>query len=71
MTMLVHGYESKKALRAAVGKELNYEETSWAGEEYRPNGSFTVAARPGMSRGVKREFYAKVTMRDGLIAKVE
>jgi len=68
--MLVHGYPSKAALRAAIGKPLNYQETSLFGSEYKPDGTFVVAGRPSLSRGVKREFFAEVTMANGLIAKV-
>jgi hypothetical protein len=64
-------YPSKKDLKDAVGHPLKYEETSFFGLEYRSNGVLTVAGRPRMSNIVKREFFAKVTMKDGLIAKVE
>jgi hypothetical protein len=67
--MLVH-YPTKSALRAAVGQPLRYTETSLFGPEYRDNGSFTAARRPHMQGG-GREFFARVTMKDGLIAKVE
>jgi hypothetical protein len=70
MSMLVH-YPSKKDLKASVGQPLKYEETSWHGVEYRPDGWLTVAGRPHMSRIVKREFFARVLMRAGLISKVE
>ncbi len=69
MTMCVL-YESKKALKDSVGKALRYEETSAFGPEYTPNGTFLVAGRPHMHSVVKREFFAKVTMKDGLISKV-
>lgn len=69
MTMCVI-YPSKKDLKAAVGKPLRYEETSMFGPEYKANGVLTVAGRPHMHPTVKREFFATVTMKDGLIAKV-
>lgn len=72
MTILVTGYDSKKELKAAKGEPLKYRETSVFGAEYTPNGSFSVAHRP--SQGIRRtgrEFFARVTMKDGLIAKVE
>jgi hypothetical protein len=63
-------YPSKKDLKAAVGKPLLYQETSVFGPEYKANGVLTVAGRPHMHSIVKREFFATVTMKDGLIAKV-
>lgn len=69
MTMLVH-YASKKAMKECVGKALRYEETSFFGPEYRDNGWLTVAGRPSHSTVVKREFFARVLMKDGLIEKV-
>ena len=46
MTMLVTGYKSKKELKAAIGSQLQYEETSMFGPEYKSTGSFVVAHRP-------------------------
>ena len=43
MTMLVTGYKSKKELKAAIGSQLQYEETSMFGPEYKSTGSFVVA----------------------------
>ena len=64
-------YESKKALKLCIGKPLRYTETSMFGEEYKANGSFTVAHSPAVQKGDGgREFFATVTMKDGLIAKV-
>ena len=70
MTMLAIGYESKKDLKASIGKPLRYRETSMFGAEYTPNGSFVVAHRPQITRGKGREFFATVTMSNGLISKV-
>lgn len=67
--MIVH-YESKKALKAAVGQKLQYSETSMFGPEYKADGTIYVARRPHMQGG-GREFFAEVTMRDGLIAGVK
>jgi hypothetical protein len=69
MTMLVH-YNSKKELKAAIGQPLKYTETSAFGPEYSPNGEFTVARRPHLQGG-GREFFARVSMKEGRIAKVE
>lgn len=71
MTILIHGYESKKALKAAIGKHLNYQETSLFGNEFQHNGWNTVAARPKLSAGVRREFFARVLCEGGLIKRVE
>lgn len=70
MTMLVTGYATKAELKKAVGQRLKYQETSMFGEEYKENGTLYVARRPHMLGG-GREFFAAVTMKDGLIAKVE
>lgn len=68
MTMVV-AYPSKKELKSNVGSRLNYIETSIFGPEYRSNGTITVANRPHIT-GIGREFFAQVTMKDGLISKV-
>ncbi len=60
-------YETKKALKAAVGQELIYVETSMFGDEYRENGTFPVVGPSPR----KRVWFASVTMKDGLISKVE
>lgn len=64
-------YPTKKALKESVGRPLRYSETSVFGNDYRPDGWLTVAGRPHLSPVVKREFFARVLMRDGLITKVE
>jgi hypothetical protein len=69
MTMLAL-YASKKALKESIGTPLKYRETSMFGTEYLSDGSFVVAGRPQLYSGTKREFFAKVTMANGLIAKV-
>ena len=68
MTMLVL-YPSKKVLKENIGKALKYRETSMFGPEYRDNGTLTVANRPSIT-GLGREFFAQVTMENGLISKV-
>ena len=69
MTMLA-GYPTKKELKASIGKPLRYRETSIFGNEYQPNGSFTVCNRPHITK-IGKEWFARVTMKDGLISKVE
>ena len=68
--MLIFRYTSKKELAENIGKPLNYEETSFFGPEYKANGVLTGSNRPSIT-GIKgREFFADVTMKDGLIVKV-
>jgi hypothetical protein len=59
-------YASKKVLKESVGKSLVYQETSALDEEFKANGSFAVA-----DGSPQRKWFAKVTMKDGKIAKVE
>jgi hypothetical protein len=69
--MMILNYKSKKELKENIGKPLKYTETSAFGPEYLPNGTFCGSNRPKIT-GIKgREFFAKVTMRDNLIAEVE
>ena len=68
--MLVFNYESKKVLKENVGKPLRYIETSIFGEEYKPNGVLVGANRPHITHK-GREFFAQVTMADGLIQSVK
>jgi len=68
--MLVFNYESKKALKESIGKPLRYIETSVFGPEYRDNGILTGANRPHIT-GKGREFFANVTMANGLIKGVK
>ena len=69
MTLVVK-YPSKKALKESIGKPLRYIETSLFGPEYRSNGFLTVANRPHIT-GLGKEFFANVTMSNGLIEKVK
>tara|TARA_R110000803_G_scaffold199595_1_gene263676 strand:- start:48 stop:251 length:204 start_codon:yes stop_codon:yes gene_type:complete len=63
-------YPSKKVLKENIGNRLKYSETSIFGPEYKDNGTLTVANRPHIT-GIGREFFAQVTMQNGLIAKVK
>lgn len=67
--MLVVHYPSKRDLKAAIGQALRYTETSLFGTEYLPDGELTVANRPHIT-GRGKEFFAQVTMCNGLIEKV-
>ncbi len=64
--MLVACYKTKKALKEAKGQSLLYEETSMFGPEYSPNGTLIVVG-PG---AYNRKWFARVTMKDGRIARV-
>jgi len=68
--MLIFDYPTKKELKTCIGQALKYRETSMFGSEYRPNGNLTGSNRP-TTTGHKREFYAVVTMKDGLIKGVD
>lgn len=67
--MMLALYPSKKVLKENIGQPLRYEETSMFGAEYKADGTFTVANRPHLT-GLGREFFAQVTMKNGLIEKV-
>ena len=69
MTLCV-AYQSKKALKECIGMRLRYIETSMFGPEYSDNGTLTVANRPHIT-GLGREFFAQVTMQNGLIKGVK
>jgi hypothetical protein len=68
--MIVFDYPSKKVLKENVGERLRYIETSMFGDEYVSTGKLTGANRPHIT-GQGREFFATVTMKDGLIARVD
>jgi len=66
IVMMAANYPTKKALKASVGSELRYEETSIHGAEYRADGKFCVVG----PSPYQRKWFAQVTMVDGLISKV-
>ena len=68
--MMLLNYASKKDLKASIGQPLKYQETSMFGAEYKENGTFTGARRPHLQGG-GREFFASVTMQNGLIKSVK
>jgi|TARA_R110000764_G_scaffold128743_4_gene216492 hypothetical protein len=72
--MMILNYVSKKELKENVGQELKYIETCTDfgfPPEFKTNGSFAGCNRPHDYRGTgKREFFATVTMQNGLISKV-
>ena len=65
MTLLVPN-KTKKDLKEQVGNRLDYEETiaTWFDKEYKSNGSFLVT-------NDRRSYFAKVTMKDDVIVRVE
>lgn len=67
--MLLH-YNSKKELKTKIGENLKYTETSIHGPEYKANGTFCGARRPHVE-GFGHEFFAEITMKNGLIVKVK
>jgi hypothetical protein len=68
--MIIFNYSSKKELKENVGQRLDYIENSIFGPEYVTNGVLTGANRPHIT-GKGREFFANVTMQDGLIKAVK
>lgn len=60
------GYKAKKDLKASVGKQLGYIETSMFGPEYKADGTFCVVG----PSAYERKWFATVTMEAGLIKKV-
>lgn len=74
--MMILNYHSKKELKTMIGKELDFTETSLFGPEFNPNGTFCGCNRPqldGYPKHAQRrgcEFFASVTMQNGLIKKI-
>jgi len=66
--MMGASYSTKKELKENIGKPLRYVETSLFGSEYKDDGEFVVV---GPDAYTNRKWYAKVTMKDGLIEKVK
>jgi len=62
MTMYFN-YPTKKGLKEQIGQELDYEETSIFGPEYKSTGSFVGCNE-------RRSYFAQVTMKNDLIVKV-
>ena len=61
-------YQTKKELKENKGKPLKYIETSLFGQEYENNGIFCVV---GPDPHNHRNWFAQVTMKNGLIEKVK
>jgi len=75
--MMILNYKSKKAMKENIGNRLDYTETSFFGEEYKSNGSFVGCNRPYSPEYPKfeqrkgREFFAEITMENGVIKNVK
>lgn len=75
--MMIFNYKSKKELKESIGKKLDYTETSFFGNEYKKNGTFTGCNRPyspeypKYSQRKGREFFASVTMVNNIIRGVK
>jgi len=69
--MMIFNYESKKQLKENIGEPLKYTETSFFGDEFKSDGSIVGCNRPSSGRTGTREFFAEVTMEDGLIKGVK
>tara|TARA_R100000655_G_scaffold14396_2_gene32116 strand:- start:10403 stop:10630 length:228 start_codon:yes stop_codon:yes gene_type:complete len=75
--MMILNYKSKKQLKESVGQPLDYTETSFFGNEYKPDGTFCGCNRPYSPEYPKfeqrkgREFFAEVTMKNNKIHKVK
>ena len=69
--MIILDYPSKKELKTRIGERLSYEETSLFGNEVPSDGTCTIVGcnRPHLT-GHKREFFAKVTIKNHLISAV-
>jgi hypothetical protein len=65
--MMGANYTTKKLLKAAIGQELRYEETSMFGAEFKADGTFCVVGPSPR----ERKWFAEVTMANGLISKVK
>ena len=67
--MGIRGFKTKKELKAAVGQRRpSFIETSMFGNEYKgDDGTYSVV---GPNPYTKRDWYASVTVRNGIIVKV-
>lgn len=65
--MGIRGFNTKKELKAAIGKRPNFIETSMFGPEYKGDGVYNVVG----PSPYKRVWYATVKVVDGLIVSVQ
>lgn len=66
--MGVQGYPTKKSLKESIGQPLRVVETSLFGEEFNPDGDNPVVGPDAYTR---RDWYATVTCKGGIIVKVK
>lgn len=64
--MMGASYPTKKACKEAIGQEPKFIETSVFGPEYNGDGTYVVVGPDPYCR----KWYAQVTVKDGVIAKV-
>jgi hypothetical protein len=64
--MGIAGYKTKQELKAAIGTKPHFIETSFFGPEYKGDGLYAVVGPHPMVRN----WFAEVTIVDGLIRKV-
>lgn len=62
--MLHLNYDTKRDLKGRVGERLQYQETSPICTEYKPTGVI-------WGTNIKRTYFAKITMKDGYIVRVD
>jgi hypothetical protein len=65
--MMGAGFKTKKDMKAAIGQPPRFEETSVFGPEYRGDGSYCVVG----PSPYQRNWYATVTIKNGVIASVK
>jgi len=68
--ILLLGYESVQELQSCIGKPLNYKETSIFTSNYKHNGTFVASYKPSLTQGAGKQFFVRITMKDGLIKTV-
>lgn len=61
-------YLTKAELKKSKGKTLRFAETSMFGPEYNPNGKVTMV---GPCAYTSRKWYANITLKDGVIVRVD
>lgn len=68
MTMGISGFKTKKELKQAVGTKPDFIETSFFGPEYKGDGVYPVV---GPDPYTARNWFAQITITNGLISKVK
>jgi len=68
MTMGISGFKTKKELKQAVGTKPDFIETSYFAPEYKGDGVYPVV---GPNPYTARNWFAQITITNGLISKVK